>query len=649
MDEDARAIVDALPAIIWKTDANKLVTFLSARWQEYTGRTQDVNSPSSWSEAVHPSCRQVIKEAWQSASAANGRYQAKYRLRRRDGAYRWFQAEGVFVDAPAEKFWIGTLVDVHNAMEDGRQRTIEVSTVTSKLALMHGLVERLPHPLVFVHYPSGRLIHMNELFLSVWRMKEVENSVPDNIASLHLQAFHADGRAFADEDWPIWRACHGQVVEAQHVTVIRGDQSRCIFAMSAYPVIDEEGSPIAAFFMCEDATEKVRTIEKAVSERVATERHEMRNMLLSNVSHEFKTPLTATIGSLTLLEHTSLTEEQRDLVISAQAASANALRRVNDLLDISRLQNGEVLVSESTFALRTCLKELCEKTWNGTELIVDDAVPDIVIGDFSKLGRILGIVIENGSKFKLPGSTDGVTVHCRLARARNADSDKIDLVFEVSDNGIGMTKEVLQKAFAPFAQADDARDRPYGGNGLGLTIANRLAKMMGGTIHIASVPQKGTTVYVELSFNLGAGLSELVGTTKQRTTGENNVQSFSLRSSKSILLAEDNLLSSRIIQRSLALYGYVNVTAVKDGIEAVDAHGSAAYDFILMDCQMPRMDGYEATRIIRKTDGKVPIYALTADSSVAEGMWVDAGMDGYVEKPFKPESLVQILDECLGL
>ena len=596
-------------------------------------------------EAVHPSCKPVLKQSWLSVSTDGPGYQAKYRLRGKDGTFRWFQAEGIFVPEQGG-FWIGTLVDVHNAMEEGRVRAQETTTATSKLALMHSLVERLPYPLVFVHFPSQRIIHVNEEFLQVWRFPEAVGKHACDMAQLRLQAFNPEGQPFAEDDWPIWRACHGHRVVHQHVAVIRHDNSRCIFSMSAYPVTDEEGTPIAAFFLCEDSTEKLRTLEMAVQDRVATEQFDMRTRFLNNVSHESKTPLTATIGSLALLANTAMTVEQQELVKSAMTAASDALRRVNDLLDISRLENGEVVVSQTTFILRKCLKDVCGSITeqSSVALTVSNDVPEVLIGDPAKLVRILGTLVENGLKFKREDSTVNVSIFCRLSRPEQNEGEKIDIVFEVSDDGIGMTAETLKRAFVPFSQGNNARDRVYGGNGLGLAIANRLVKLLQGVIRIASVSQKGTTVYVELPFYAGKGLTDDLNTSNPVLKDDSFLRA---RQGKTVLLAEDNMLSSRVILKTLGFYGYDRVTAVRDGEEAVEVLKKGVYDMILMDCQMPRMDGYSATREIRKTDTAIPIVALTADSSVSEGLWVDAGMNGYIEKPFKPEMLIQTMDKLL--
>jgi PAS domain S-box-containing protein len=632
-------LLEHLPCIAWTADAEGNVTFVNRTGREYTGLPAPDLGNWSWLSAVHPDCQGSLREAWRSSILTKKDHRARYKLRDSSGAYRWFEAVGRWINTGDDNYiWAGTLTDVQDIMDEERRRREALLEASRVKDMVRRMVDSLPYPLAFLEGRDGRMLRFNSSFRNTWRLDDQDDDV-SHIASLRLSAFHPDGSEFAPDDWPYAKALRGLTVPPLYTSVCRADHTRCVFAMASYPLTDNDGRVVGAVFSCEDITEKMRREERLLAERVMIERSQMRSTFLTNVSHEHKTPLTAVMGSIALLEMTDLSEEQREMLGNIRAGTVASLRRVEDLLDVARLELGEVALYETQFSLRRTIEAVkrvlpeevrCHVTWS-----VATDVPDIIIADENKLARLLGALLDNGLKFSR--GVPKVNFNCKLGTSSDGPAS---ILFEISDAGIGMSKEDIQLAFTPFVQRNMTKSRLFGGAGLGLSLAKRLTEVMGGTIHLSSVPNRGTTVYVEVPFTSGHSAAAPL----ELRSGPTVVD---MRKSKRLLVAEDNPLSSKVIVKTLKLYGYEVIDVAWDGVQAVEKAEEQQYDLILMDCQMPHRDGYEAAALIRQRDASIPILALSADSSAAEGKWASVGMNRYIGKPFQPDDLIATIDSYI--
>jgi len=372
-----------------------------------------------------------------------------------------------------------------------------------------------------------------------------------------------------------------------------------------------------------------------------------KSEFLANMSHEIRTPLNGVLGMLQLMETTALNDEQKEYVFSAIKSSKRLTRLLSDILDISRIESGKLQVVDSEFNIQEIyqsLKEVFESEANGKgfhlELEQDEALPSILIGDEARLRQILFNIVGNAIKFTekgkilvevslLPSSTD-----C-LAR----------VLVTVSDTGIGISDEDLKTIFEPFVQAEGSYTRNFQGAGLGLSIARRLVKLLAGEIAVDSTPGAGTTIYLSLPFKLPKRDRVDI---QQETFPTISLKKIPLR----ILFAEDDSISSITGKRMLEKSGY-SVTAVMDGQEALQRLAKQEFDLILMDIQMPVMDGVEATKIIRGArnlgeKSSIPIIAMTAYAMMSDKeKFLAAGMNDYIAKPVDKAALIEVIERVM--
>ena len=382
---------------------------------------------------------------------------------------------------------------------------------------------------------------------------------------------------------------------------------------------------------------------KSDSEKAAL----LKDQFVSNMSHEIRTPLNSIIGFTNLLNDTGMNDEQRDFVVTIKNASENLLRIVNDILDFSKIEAGMMQIHRHPFSLREQLKnieKLFDQTNNKSDLsieyILDASKPDIYIGDSVRLNQILLNLISNAIKFTEKGK---VTV--RVDTLQTTD-EQTTLEFKITDTGIGIPPEKIEKIFDRFEQVNSDSTRKPEGTGLGLSIAKSLIELEGGTIHVASTEGLGT----EFTFTVVYGLPKVkVADSQVADKGPVGTPAF-LPLQGSILLVEDNPLNQKLVSFLLKKW-HVDFDLAANGLQACNILKDKKYSLILMDIQMPEMDGYTATDFIRNKMGiDTPIVALTAHSSDNErNDFLKLGMNGYVTKPFQEQELYEVISKYLPL
>ncbi|WP_442943580.1 ATP-binding protein [Nostoc sp.] len=388
---------------------------------------------------------------------------------------------------------------------------------------------------------------------------------------------------------------------------------------------------------------------------------------LAMISHEVRTPIASIISMASLLLYTELAEEQQDFVEIIYNSGNSLLKIINDFLDFSKVQSGNLELEEEPFSLRSCINEALymlaptarEKGLKVTFLDTPE-LPNTIVGDITRLRQVLINLLNNAIKFTETGSIE-VSVITRknsdINHSSTANTDEIQ--FSVKDTGIGISRDRLERLFKAFSQVDSSITRQYGGTGLGLAICKQLCELMGGRIWVESELSVGSTFYFTIAASVipeesGVKSQELFLLSSRKSFPVSSYQSLDPHKLK-ILLTEDNQVNQKIALKQLQNLGY-SADVAANGKEALQLLKKIPYDLILMDCQMPVLDGLETTKEIHRwpessfVSGRRPIViAMTANAMKEDKqMCLDAGMDDYLSKPVIKEKLAAALERWGG-
>ncbi len=361
-----------------------------------------------------------------------------------------------------------------------------------------------------------------------------------------------------------------------------------------------------------------------------------KSNFLSVMSHEIRTPLNAITGNIHILKEERMLPEQKEFINSLYISSQNLLNLVNDILDFNKIEDGKIIFSNKNICIADIVGNIAitnrikglEKE-NEIVALIDDGIPGVVVGDDVRLSQILNNLVSNALKFTNKGK---VTIKADLI---SKELDKTIVRFEVTDTGVGIASNLHEKIFERFTQADSNITRQFGGSGLGLTIIKRLLDLQGSSINLESVVGEGSSFYFELSF--GKASNEVNSNTNKSQDLSQGLEGVS------VLLVEDVKFNIIVAKKMMEKWG-ITIDVAENGQIAVDKVKENTYDVILMDLQMPIMDGFTATKNIREGGSKIPIVALTASvSSETQIEVIECGMNAYLTKPFNPKDLYNIL------
>jgi PAS domain S-box-containing protein len=403
------------------------------------------------------------------------------------------------------------------------------------------------------------------------------------------------------------------------------------------PRYDEIGKMVGSMGIHLDLTEHRELELRLIKAREEAEKSaKAKEVFLANMSHEIRTPLNGIIGMVRELTNTELNSEQHTSVMHAQQAGQHLLSIINNILDLSKIEAGAFELERKPFDIRdvfheaeSILKPLISKKDLAVTFSIDRNLANCFLGDAPRIRQVLLNIVNNSIKFT---ETGFIRVECQVV-ASNENSQSIKVI--VWDSGIGMDENFIKMIFNKFSQENNSMRRKYGGTGLGMAITHELVNLLGGKINVESEKGKGTKFTMNFTFDKH--------TPAPVVEEPQPVDYLKVLSGKSILLVEDNLMNRLVVTNLLKRY-QINITDASHGGEAIEKINERAFDLILMDLQMPVMDGLEATRLIRKNNITIPIVALTANAFKSEiDACYESGMNDFATKPIEKDILLSTI------
>jgi PAS domain S-box-containing protein len=630
-------------AIVSITDKTGEILYVNQKFCNISGYTSEEligQDHRILNSSFHP--KEFFCEMWVTISSGKT-WNAKICNRTKSGNLYWVQSTIMpFLDKNGQ---IQQFISIRTDIT--QQKELEDAAIRSKE--WQKTILNILGDGVYTLDSEGRLTYMNvkaEALLG-WYQEEVFGKVLHNL--IHYQT--AEGKPWTYEECPISLFMNRKETFQSETEIFFHKNGKPIpVSLISVPLLDNE--TVVGSVVCFHDISVQQQIEQELrnAKDSAEKASRLKSDFLSTMSHEIRTPMNGIIGMTDLLLDTKLDGEQLEFTTIVKSSANALLNIINDILDFSKIEADQLTIEQIAFSLPQIIKEstsiivnrATEKGLTITSL-VDSELPPTLLGDPTRLRQILLNFLSNAVKFTAKGN---VTIRARFL-GTNDTIARIRL--EVTDEGIGISEEALTRLFQPFSQADNSTTRKYGGTGLGLSICKRLVKLMDGRIGVESVENEGSTFWMELPFEIVTSLATVVPKINVPKIASPNKRNFNL------LLIEDNAINQNIAVRLLGKMGYNNVDVATNGKEGFDmVQKNHHYDLVLMDCQMPVMDGYEATRAIRVYESEsnlpfLPIIAMTANAMKGDKeRCIMAGMDDYVAKPINPDVLGNILRNWLS-
>ncbi|MCC7376555.1 MAG: PAS domain S-box protein [Verrucomicrobiales bacterium] len=535
----------------------------------------------------------------------------------------------------------GVAVGVQGIARDISERKRNERLIQQQRRFIRSIVDTDPN-LILVHDPDGRIVLVNQAGLDFYGW-ESENVVGRREIELRPQRSEEIERRHRDHQ-EILDRLRERFIPEETVTDRHGNLRWLQTAKR--PLISPDGTTRLVLSVSIDITDRKRSEEELRKAKATAESaNRAKSEFVANMSHEIRTPMNGVIGMTNLLLDTPLSPEQRGFAEIVRQSAEGLLGIINDILDFSKIEAGKLRFEPVNFDLREALAscvDLLEEKAARKHLRLSSHLPDDLVtalfGDAGRIRQVLLNLLANAIKF-----TDNGNVHIEVS-AESETPAEVMVRFEVLDTGIGVDPNVQSLLFRPFTQADGTTTRKYGGTGLGLAICKQLVELMQGQIGMRNRPTGGAAFW--FTARLAKQITEAKPPPPNVPAAAQANPKPSLPRSLRILVAEDNIVNQQVALRLLQKMGH-RVDAVANGEEAVEAASRVGYDVIFMDCQMPEMDGYEATRQLRLRGSDIRIIALTANAMQGDReKCLAAGMDEYLSKPVRAHDLERVLREC---
>jgi two-component system sensor histidine kinase/response regulator len=515
---------------------------------------------------------------------------------------------------------IGTIQDI----TDRKQAEIDYKRTENKYKLV---LETIKLPAISVD-KYGNLIFCNKF------MSHVLGYDQNEILGLNwLENFLPEDQRNGLSKWFINGSFEAQYISS---VICRNGELRNISWQNTVSY-DENGNIKEVTSIGEDITLRQRATQALISAKEEAEKSShFKSEFLSIMSHEIRTPMNAVIGTTNLLLSENPSPEQLEYLNILKFSGENLLAIINDILDYNKIEAGKLELNLLPFNILNLTQKIKQSFYARAaekdleiDLFVDPAIPEYLIGDQIRLGQVINNLLSNAVKFTHEGR---VSIHLNKETINN---QQVKVKFTIADTGIGIAAENLALIFDPFMQESQNHDNDYGGTGLGLAITKRLIELHQSNISALSEPGRGTQFSFSISFNIGSQIQNNELISPANINLERNLQGMR------ILVVDDNKMNLMIASKFLKKW-QVEVDEAISGEIAIEMVKNNSYDLIIMDLQMPVMDGFQTTRIIRKTNPDIPVIALTADAMPEiHNKALAAGMCGYLTKPFVPDTLYE--------
>jgi PAS domain S-box-containing protein len=651
-DRSLNEITQAMPQIVWTARPDGILDFSNQYWFEYTGMTLEESVGAGWKQIVHPDDIEESVARWADTLKSGLPYEIQYRFRRGlDKSFRWHLVRALPMRDDSGKIvrWVGTCTDIHDQkqVEFEKSRMIALEEAANTLRDSESKLRKTTRQLqtLIDSSPVAILTLDKENKVTVWNeaSEKMFGWKSAEVIGKPLPFVQPEKKAESQK-------LIEKIYQTRELVTFQGDRTKkdgspIKVATSAIPYVNEAGEIQGLMAVMIDETERYRAENEILNTNSALKlATQAKSEFLANMSHEIRTPINGVMGMTGLLLDLELGHDQRAYAETIRDSAEILLNLVNDILDFSKIEAGKMDLEKIDFDfdhLIRNIERLLSVTAKKRGLKLLHALPpefskSIYNGDPNRIRQILTNLISNAIKFTEKGHV----------MVQVIQSSPHEVRVEVSDTGIGMSPEAVTRMFQPFTQADTSTSRRFGGTGLGLSICKRLVEAMNGTIGVRSTIGKGSTFWFTVQLEKGSRPENLEDSANELAPLP------SLGRPIRILLAEDNLVNQIITLKMLEKFGF-RVDVVGNGNEALSAVHSLPYDLVLMDCQMPELDGYEATQKIRKNeDSKIsslPIVAMTANAlSGDREKCIEAGMDDYVTKPIKAQDLAAVIHKMVS-
>jgi PAS domain S-box-containing protein len=634
-----RNTADSAPVLLWTSRTDTLCDYFNLPWLKFTGRTLEQEIGNGWTEGIHTddyhNCVKIYLDSFKSRIP----FTMEYRLRRADGEYRWLLDNGVprFTQDGIFLGYIGSCIDI-------TERKVLNDSLQWNQILLNLMSNSSPLGFLVVDNRTDDILYFNKRFCEIWNIVHLEERmsrgelknndiIPDCLGMI------VDIPAFAHTCTPLQDESNRVVVEDE----IAFKMNRTIRRFSTQ-IRDSSDRYFGRFYIFEDITERKQMetrLKKSKEEAEMSNRS--KSEFLASMSHEIRTPMNGIIGLTQLLLHSELNSEQRDFIQTIKSSGDSLMTILNDILDFSKIEAGKLQIDTISMDLKKILIEIIDilslQAQNKgiyLDLNYSDNIPRYISSDPARIRQILFNLIGNAVKFTYKG---GVKIF--------ADIKNNIITIQVKDTGIGIPLNKQSILFHKFSQVDASTSRKFGGTGLGLAISKRLIELLNGEIGFESDPGEGSCFWISFPTKPN----------EYKDTNSNEIESafhnFNFQDAfpdTKILIVEDNQLNQKVVVAMLSKMG-CNCDVASNGIEAVEMAFKNQYSVIFMDCQMPEMDGFQATEIIRERELELNKYASNISNhqtiiALTAGVMEEdrdrclaVGMDGLVTKPVSMEEL----------
>lgn len=632
-EEKYRQLIEDAGTTLFTTNRGGFFTYVNKKALELTGYTAEELINKQYTMLLDPPVQKELREFYENQSF-DGTPESTYSfpIRMKNGEKKWVEQHVVLVERNG--FFAGyqcAVKDVHQkrmADEQLAEAKKEMNILNSR---MQSILENTTS-IVFIKDVHGRYLHVNRRFEEVFgvTLKEIKNRSDKDFPNI----LHPDKHALTDRTVILF-----EKPQEMEESIEIGNETRYFF-INKFPLRDHTLRVYGLCGIATDITPRIEVEHKLIeARRKAENAKKAQEVFMANMSHELRTPLNGIIGVTNLLQQLEGSPELREYVSDIRESAGNLLVLVDDLLDFSRIRTGQLHLAKEDFdprhlILRAAGKHKQRAAAKGLAFHCElaEAVKDHVLGDPTRLNQVLENLLDNAVKFTETGEVR-LTVKVAAANEKNTM-----LLFELQDTGIGIPAPLLHDLGEGFSQLQGGNDRKHSGTGLGLALTRQLILLQHGNITIRNNPAGGTVVSFSIPFSRSFQTAAPAEPVAERAPLEG----------RHILVAEDNLLNQKVAFRLLQQAG-ASVTLAENGVAALQQLQEHNFDCVLMDIQMPEMDGLNATRKIRDMGSGIPIIAMTASALRGDReRCLLTGMNEYISKPFVPEDLFRKIQEVLG-